>query len=216
MKRRVWLVVFLGCLTPFLLALIDVGLGRLGANPISEITNRTGLWTLRFLLLSLTVTPLRRLTGWNAIAPYRRTFGLFAFFYVCLHFLTYLVLDQFFAFDLILKDVAKRPFITVGFGSFVLLIPLAVTSTKKMARRLGGKRWKRLHRLVYIAGVGGVIHYLWLVKADISRPVAYGALLTLLLGARILFFALDRRKSSRRLKPVIVRPSAGALSSDAD
>ena len=208
MRKAFRLIVFLLCLTPFLLLLIDLGLDRVSANPIDDITDRTGLWTLRMLMLTLTVTPLRRLTGWNSLAPYRRTLGLFAFFYVCLHFTTYLVLDQFFAFDLILKDVAKRPFITVGFASFLTLIPLAVTSTKKMARRLGGKRWKRLHRLVYLAATGGVIHYLWLVKADISRPAAYGALLALLLGLRIWFFMQDRRKSGHAPKRAL-RP-AGA------
>ena len=200
MRRAFRFIVFVLCLTPFLLLLIDLGLDRVSANPIDDITDRTGLWTLRMLMLTLTVTPLRRLTGWNSLAPYRRTLGLFAFFYVCLHFTTYLVLDQFFALDLILKDVAKRPFITVGFASFLMLIPLAVTSTKKMARRLGGNRWKRLHRLVYLAATGGVIHYLWLVKADISRPAAYGALLALLLGVRIWFFMQDRRKSGHAPK----------------
>src|SRR5262245_49659366 len=122
----------------------------LGANPISEITNETGVWTLRFLAITLLITPLRKLTKWNALIRYRRMFGLFAFFYGCLHFLTYVWLDQFFAWNDIVKDVAKRPFITMGFTAFVLMIPLALTSTAASIRRLGGKRWNLLHRLVYV------------------------------------------------------------------
>jgi sulfoxide reductase heme-binding subunit YedZ len=194
MRKFFRILVFLLCCVPFALLLFDLGFGRLSANPIADITDRTGLWTLRMLLLTLTVTPLRRLTGWPALAPYRRTLGLFAFFYAALHFLTYFVLDQFFAFRQILNDIAKRPFITVGLASFLLLTPLAVTSIRRIARRLGGRRWKRLHRLVYVAAVGGVVHYLWVVKADISRPLAYGAVLAALLGLRVWFFLRDRMR----------------------
>ncbi len=183
--KRLKVLVFLLCLVPLIWLLYDLFFGRLSANPINDITQRTGIWTLRLLMLTLTVTPMRRLTGWSSLVRFRRMLGLFAFFYATLHFLTYLVIDQFFDWDQIVKDVAKRPFITVGFTTFVLLIPLALTSTKKMIRRLGGKRWQRLHRLVYVAGIGGVIHYLWLVKADTSRPLGYGALLALLLGFRV-------------------------------
>ncbi|GMR03802.1 MAG: protein-methionine-sulfoxide reductase heme-binding subunit MsrQ [Gammaproteobacteria bacterium] len=158
----------------------------LGANPIETINRYTGDWTLRFLLLTLAVTPLRRLTGWHALIRFRRMLGLFAFFYVCVHFLSFVWLDQAFQLDDIIKDVIKRPFITVGFMSFLLLIPLAATSTQGMVRRLGGKRWQQLHRLVYAVGIGGVVHFLWLVKSDLTQPLIYGALLSLLLGFRLL------------------------------
>jgi sulfoxide reductase heme-binding subunit YedZ len=161
--------------------------GGLGANPIDEITDETGTWTLRFLLLTLAVTPLRRLTGWNRIVSVRRLLGLFAFFYGTLHFLTWVVLDQFFAFDLMLKDVAKRPFITAGFTGLALMVPLAATSTAGSIRRLGGKRWQRLHRLAYVSATAGVVHYWWLVKADITRPRRYAVILAVLLGLRIYY-----------------------------
>jgi len=157
----------------------------LGANPIETLNRYTGDWTLRFLLITLAVTPLRKLSGWHVLIRLRRMLGLFAFFYACLHFLSWIWLDQFFDFDAILKDVAKRPFITLGFTCFVLLIPLAVTSTNAMVRRLGARRWQLLHRLVYVIAVGGVIHFLWLVKSDITQPLIYGALLALLLGYRL-------------------------------
>ncbi|MGZ8227050.1 MAG: sulfite oxidase heme-binding subunit YedZ, partial [Methylococcaceae bacterium] len=153
-----------------LIPLIKLGLGAyldmLGANPIEKITRTTGYWTLTFLLITLTATPLRRLTGWNWVIRLRRMLGLYAFFYGCLHFLTYLVLDQFFDWESIVKDIIKRPYITVGFPSFLLMIPMAITSTDAMIRRLGGKRWRFLHRLVYFCAVGGVVHYWWLVKKD--------------------------------------------------
>lgn len=158
--------------------------GGLGANPIEVITRETGTWTLRFLVATLAVTPLRRLTGWSALAPWRRTLGLFAFFYGSLHFLTYVWLDQFFDLGAIVKDIGKRPFITAGFTAFVLMVPLAVTSTARMTRRLGGVAWRRLHRLVYLVAVAGVVHYWWLVKADIRRPLAYAVIVGALLLAR--------------------------------
>lgn len=157
---------------------------RLSANPIDDITELTGTWTLRFVMITLAVTPLRRLTGWASLIRFRRMFGLFAFFHGFLHFTTYVWLDQFFMWEDIVKDVAMRPFITAGFTGFVLMIPLALTSTRKWIIRLGGKRWQWLHRLIYVTGGAGVIHYLWLVKSDIQRPVAYGALLAVLLGVR--------------------------------
>ena len=156
----------------------------LGANPIETLNRYTGDWVLRFLLITLAVTPLRKLTGWNALLRYRRMLGLFAFFYVCLHFLSYAWLDQNFVLADIIKDVIKRPYITVGFASFLMLIPLAVTSTNAMVRRLGAKRWQKLHRLVYAIGIGGVVHFLWLVKSDIREPLVYAVILTLLLGYR--------------------------------
>lgn len=156
----------------------------LGANPIEVITRSTGTWTLVLLLITLSVTPLRRLTGWNALVRLRRMLGLFAFFYACLHFTTYIWLDQFFDPASIVKDIAKRPFITVGFTAFVLLVPLAATSTNAMVRRLGGKNWIALHRLVYPIAVLGVLHYWWLVKRDITQPAIYAVALAVLLALR--------------------------------
>jgi methionine sulfoxide reductase heme-binding subunit len=157
----------------------------LGANPIEKITHVTGDWTLRFLLITLSITPLRKLLKLPWLIRFRRMFGLFAFFYGCLHFLTYIWLDKFFNLHEIFADVAKRKFITIGLTAFVLLIPLAVTSTAGWIRRLGGKRWQSLHRLIYVSAIAGVIHYLWLVKADIRKPLQYGIILGLLLFYRI-------------------------------
>jgi sulfoxide reductase heme-binding subunit YedZ len=158
--------------------------GTLGANPLEAITHGTGDWTLRFLLLTLAVTPFRWLTGWNASIRFRRMLGLFAFFYASLHLLTYLWFDKFFEWQEILKDIPKRPFITVGFTAFALLVPLALTSTTGMIRRLGGKRWQALHRLVYVAATAGVIHYWWLVKADTRTPRQFALALGALLAVR--------------------------------
>lgn len=176
----------------FVLALIPLAFlvyrgmhNDLGANPVETLNRYTGDWVLRFLLLTLTVTPLRRLTGWNALLRYRRMLGLFAFFYACLHFLSYAWLDQYFVLADIVKDVAKRPYITVGFACFLMLIPLAVTSTNGMIRRLGARRWQSLHRLVYLIGVGGIVHFLWLVKSDLREPLIYGTILAALLGFRL-------------------------------
>ena len=157
----------------------------LGANPVERINRFTGGWVLRFLLITLAVTPLRRLFGWNGLLRYRRMLGLFAFFYACLHFLSYAWLDQYFMLPDIIKDVAKRPYITVGFASFLMLIPLAATSTNGMIRRLGARRWQRWHRLIYLIGIGGIVHFLWLVKSDLSEPLIYGAILATLLGFRV-------------------------------
>jgi sulfoxide reductase heme-binding subunit YedZ len=156
----------------------------LGANPVERVTHVTGEWTLRFLLLTLAVTPLRRLAGWRWLAPLRRTLGLTAFGYACVHYLTYLGLDHFFDWDSIVEDVLERRFVTAGFAALLCLAPLAATSTRAMARRLG-RKWKVLHRLVYVAATLGVVHFLWLVKADRLEPFAYGAILGLLLGARV-------------------------------
>jgi sulfoxide reductase heme-binding subunit YedZ len=174
---------FSACLAPLLLLAWDGYRGNLGANPIETITRSTGSWTLIFLLVTLSVTPLRRLSGWNDLIKLRRMVGLYAFFYACLHLTTYVWLDQFFAVPEIVKDVVKRPFVTIGFLSYLLLVPLAITSTSGMVRKLG-KRWQQLHRLVYASAIGGVLHFLWLVKADIRRPVIYGSVLALLLACR--------------------------------
>jgi methionine sulfoxide reductase heme-binding subunit len=184
-QRGLKVGVFGACLSPLVVLAWQALTDNLGANPIDEITDQTGIWTLRFLLITLTVTPARRLTGWNRLIRFRRMLGLFAFFYGSLHFMTYLWLDQFFAIEEIIADVMERPFITVGFASFVLLIPLAITSTTAMIKRLGGKWWQRLHRLVYAIAIGGVVHYLWLVKADIQQPVIYGSILGGLLAYRL-------------------------------
>ena len=159
------------------------------------ITHSTGDWILRFLLITLSITPLRKLTGQLWLIRYRRMFGLFAFFYGVLHFVTYIWLDKFFAFHEMLADVAKRRFITVGFTGFVLLIPLAITSTTGWIRRLGGRRWNLLHRLIYVSAIAGVIHYLWLVKADIRKPLQYAFVLSLLLGYRLLTWRLQTNRT---------------------
>jgi methionine sulfoxide reductase heme-binding subunit len=166
--------------------------GSLGANPIETITRATGVWTLRFVLVTLAVTPVRWLTGWNDVIRLRRMLGLFAFFYGSLHLLTYVWLDQFFDWAAIAKDVVKRPFITAGFSAYVLLVPLALTSTAGMIRRLGGRRWRRLHRLAYVTAALGVVHYWWLVKLDTRPPRNYGILLAALLLIRV-WVALRRR-----------------------
>lgn len=159
--------------------------GGLGANPIEEVTHRTGITTITLLMVTLAVTPVRTLLGIPSLVLVRRMLGLFAFFYACLHFLTYLVLDQFFHWPSIVEDIGERPYITVGFTAFVLLIPLAATSTNAMVRRLGGRRWQALHRAVYAIGVLGVLHFLWLVKADNREPLIYAFVLALLLGYRL-------------------------------
>ncbi len=187
-------VLFLICLVPLGLLIARFFNDALGANPIETITHFTGDWTLRFLLITLAVTPLRKLTQWHWLVRLRRMLGLYAFFYAVLHFLTYLVLDQFFDWQAIVLDVLKRPYITVGFSAFVLLIPLAATSTNKMIKRLGGKRWQALHRSVYAIAIFGVAHYWWLVKSDLTEPIIYGTLLALLLGLRAKWRNDERKK----------------------
>jgi sulfoxide reductase heme-binding subunit YedZ len=172
--------------------------GTLGANPIDKITDTTGTWTLRFLLLTLAVTPVRRLTGWHEIVRFRRMLGLVAFTYASLHLATWVVLDQFFAIGDMLEDVAKRPYITVGLTAFLLMVPLAATSTAAWIRRLG-RRWQQLHRLVYVCAALGVLHYLWLVKGENPRPVRYAAVLGVLLGLRAWFWLRARLRASRRI-----------------
>ncbi len=183
---------------------------HLSANPLADVTDLTGVWTLRFVCITLALTPLRRLTNWHVLTRFRRMAGLFAFFYGSLHFLTYAILDRFLGLEVVLDrlsgvqpgsifapdvfrslvmsvgaDVLKRPFITVGFTAFVLMIPLAITSTAGWIRRMGGRRWNLLHRLIYVTAVAGVVHYWWLVKADVSRPQTYAVVVALLLGFRV-------------------------------
>ena len=196
---------------------------QLSANPLSDVTNETGVWTLRLLCITLLLTPLRKLTNWNLVSPFRRMMGLYAFFYGSLHFLTYLILDRFaglvdFPEGIVsfttakrlvassVGDIAMRPFITVGFFAFVTMVPLAVTSTTGWIRRLGGKKWSALHRLVYATGIAGVVHYWWLVKADIQRPMIYGAIVGLLLAVRLYY----------RIRKSTARPSASPSASGLD
>ena len=186
-------IVFAAALAPLACLAVGAWRGSLGANPIETITRSTGLWTLRLLVITLAVTPLRWATGWNDVIRVRRMLGLFAFFYGTLHLLTYLWLDQFFDWSAIAKDVVKRPFITAGFSAFVLLVPLAITSTAAMIRRMGGRAWRRLHRLAYVAAALGVVHYWWLVKLDTRPPRNYGILLALLLLARLAILVRRRR-----------------------
>jgi methionine sulfoxide reductase heme-binding subunit len=179
-------VIFLACLVPLALLVWDGLHGSLGANPIETITHSTGNCTLTFLLITLAVTPLRKLTRQYWLIGVRRMFGLFAFFYGFLHMMTYVWLDKFFDVHEMLHDIAKRKFITAGMTAFVLMIPLALTSTKWSIRKLGGKRWQALHRLIYFSAAAGVIHYIWLVKADLKKPLEYAAVL----GALMLYRAV--------------------------
>ena len=174
---------FVLCLVPFVILIVNAVTDNLGTNPIEEIRLFTGDWTLYFILITLAVTPLRKLSGRNELIRYRRMLGLYAFFYANLHFLSYLILDQFFDWPEIGRDIIKRPYITIGIAAFFLMIPLAVTSTNKMMKRLG-KNWKRLHSLIYVIGTLGVLHFLWLVKADIREPMIMGIILITLLILR--------------------------------
>ena len=178
-------LVFLLCLVPFFLLVWGALTANLGANPVETITHTTGDWILRFLLIALTFTPLRRITGWNWLLRFRRMTGLFAFFYAILHFTIYCISISGLDFKEIGIDIVKRPYVTVGFLSFVLMIPLAITSTRKWIGRLGGKRWQLLHRLIYLSAICGVLHYLWQVKLDITYPVRYGMVLAVLLLFRV-------------------------------
>jgi methionine sulfoxide reductase heme-binding subunit len=187
-------IVFIAALVPVSLLGWNFLQGNLSANPLSDITLETGIWTLRFLVMTIAVTPLRRLTGIYELSRYRRMLGLFAFFYGTLHFTTYLWFDKFFDVNDILLDIPKRPFITVGFAAFSLMIPLAMTSTRKSIQLLGGKRWNLLHRLVYISAICGAIHYLWLVKVITQPQIIYAFLVASLLAYRVVYMLLAARK----------------------
>ena len=176
--------VHLLCLVPLILLAVRGLTGDLGANPIEAIIRFLGDWALRFLVIALAVTPLRRIAAWQAVAGYRRMFGLWAFAFACLHVTSYVVLDQFFDWTNIGHEIVKHKFITAGMAALCLLIPLAATSTNGMVRRLGGKAWRRLHRLVYVAGPLAAIHYVWMVKADIREPLVYATLIFGLLAYR--------------------------------
>ena len=211
---------FLAALGPFFYLVWAALTGNLSANPLADLTNETGVWTLRFVALTLAITPLRKITGWNTFIKFRRMVGLYAFFYGTLHLLTYVIADRFAGLDFpdgmlalstvrnlaksVGQDIYKRPFITIGFSTWLSMAPLAVTSTAGWIRRLGGKRWNRLHRLVYLTATLGVLHYWWLVKADVSRPLTYGAVVGTLLAARV-FWARTLRRA-----PVPVRTATRA------
>lgn len=214
---------FAAALLPAAWLVWAISTGNLSANPLSDITNETGLWTLRFLCITLAITPLRRLTGWNGIIKFRRMTGLFAFFYGTLHFLIYVIADRFASLvdfpdgivawstarNLLLstwEDIYKRPYITVGFTALMLLVPLAVTSTAGWIRRLGGRRWQRLHRLVYVSAIGGVLHYWWLVKADVRSPQLYAVIVGALLAYRL--YWSRARSSAPSLAAKRLRPQA--------
>jgi sulfoxide reductase heme-binding subunit YedZ len=206
-------IVFAAALLPVTYLMWRAFHGELGANPLEKITHDTGDWTLRFIVMTLAITPVRRLTGQNWLIRFRRMIGLFAFFYGSLHFLIYVIADRFAGLDFvdgiwtwstaralaasIWEDIYKRPYITVGFIGFVAMVPLAITSTAGWIRRLGGRRWNRIHRLIYLTGVAGVIHYWWLVKADILHPAIYASLVAILLGLRIIW-ALKRSRWLRQ------------------
>ncbi len=185
----------------FLLCLVPIGnLARRGfqnglsADPATFVEHTLGDWTIRFLIITLAITPFRKLLGWPALIRYRRMTGLYAFFYGCLHLTTYLWLDRFFDLHEIWKDVSRRPFITAGFTAFVLMIPLALTSTAGWIRRLGGKRWQLLHRAIYVSAIAGVVHYYWLVKSDVRKPLQYAAMVTVLLVWRLAEWMDGRRR----------------------
>lgn len=194
--NRIKPLLFLLCLTP--LAHYGWGLyaDTLGANPIEAVTRGLGTWALNFLLITLSITPLRRYSGWHWLAPLRRMLGLFVFFYAFLHLTTYLWLDQFFDWPAIAKDILKRPFITIGMLCFVLLIPLAATSNAQAIRAMGGRRWQKLHHAIYGIVLLAVLHYAWLVKADLRTPLIYAAIACLLLGLRGLWRYQERCRQS--------------------
>ena len=204
-KRLAKVVLFAACLVPAGWLVRGMLIGDLGVNPAETIQLQTGRWALRFLLITLAVTPVRRLFHWNVVIQYRRMLGLFAFFYASLHFASYIVLDQYFAFDAMMTDVIKRPFITVGFAAFMLMVPLALTSTKGWIRRLG-RRWQLLHRLIYVSAICAVVHFIWKVKLVIGDPVLYAGILAVLLGYRVVRTIRLRMSSSASASAPIARP----------
>jgi methionine sulfoxide reductase heme-binding subunit len=198
------LVLFINALVPLVLLLWDLAHKNVGANPLEFVTHTTGMLTLVFLILTLAVTPLRKIFAVNSLVKFRRMLGLFAFFYGVLHLLTYVWFDRLFNLLSVGQDVVRRPFILVGMTAFVLMIPLAITSTNKMVKRLGGKRWARLHRLVYVAALAGVLHYWMLVKSDIRLPLTFGFVVALLLAHRIFvkYFPAEHQSTNARLFPL--------------
>lgn len=193
--RTLKVLVFLLCLGPISLLLWKGFNGLLGANPVDVITRTTGRWTLTFLLITLSITPLRKLSRLPWLIRFRRMLGLFSFFYGSLHLMTYVWLDKFFDFPGMLHDISQRRFITAGLTAWALMLPLALTSTAGWIRRLGGKRWQSLHRLIYFSAAAGVIHFIWLVKADLRRPLTYGAILAGLIAFRVAAWSIARMRS---------------------
>ncbi|HXB22085.1 MAG TPA: protein-methionine-sulfoxide reductase heme-binding subunit MsrQ [Candidatus Solibacter sp.] len=196
--RILKVLVFLLCLGPVGVLIWKFLHELLGANPIDVITRSTGRWTLTFLLITLGVTPLRRLTGMPWLIRFRRMLGLYAFFYGCLHLTTYVWMDKFFDVHEMVQDILKRRFITAGMTGWLLMLPLALTSTTGWILRLGGKRWQKLHRLIYFSAAAGVIHFIWLVKADLQKPLTYGAILAVLVAYRLLMWAMARVRAKSR------------------
>jgi sulfoxide reductase heme-binding subunit YedZ len=220
------LIAFAAGLTPFFWLVWAAFSGNLSVNPLSDITLFTGDWTIRFICITLAITPLRRLTGWHILIRFRRMAGLFAFFYGTTHFLIYVIADRFAGLDFpngivslttvrdlvasVGEDIYKRPFITVGFFGWLCMLPLAATSTAGMIRRLGGRRWQALHRLIYVTAIAGVVHYWWLVKSDIRPPLRYAIIVALLLGARAVYAGM-RVRTARPARPARVPQTAGKL-----
>jgi sulfoxide reductase heme-binding subunit YedZ len=204
LRRVLKPIIFIACLGPLANLVYQAFWGDLGANPVETITNTTGIWTLRLLAITIAITPVRWLTKWNGIITFRRPIGLFAFFYGSMHFLIYFILDRSLMFDGLWEDIVKRPYITVGFTAFVLMIPLAVTSTTGWIRRLGGRRWNLLHKLVYVSSVLGVVHYWWKVKLDVTNPMVYAMIVGALLAARVARW-LARRQPARATRTVPAR-----------
>ena len=207
MNRIVKPLVFVTALSPFLWLAFRVLTGRVSANPVEDMTLTTGIWTLRFLLVTLAITPIRRVTGWHRIIQYRRMFGLFTFFYASVHLLIYIVFDQALDFRFILPDIVKRPYITAGMAAFLLMVPLAITSTKGWIRRLG-RRWQVLHRLVYFSALAACLHFIWKVKVVIGEPVYYAVIFAVLLGFRLIwhFRATVRPTAGRSVPATASRP----------
>lgn len=197
--RSIKVLVFLCCLGPLGVLAWKAFHALLGANPVDVITRSTGKWTLVFLLLTLSVSPMRRLLRMPWLVRFRRMLGLYAFFYGTLHLMTYIWLDQFFNIQSMLHDIAKRKFITAGMTAFALMVPLAITSTSGWIRRMGGKRWQKLHRLIYLSATAGVVHFIWLVKADERRPIAYGSVLAVLLLFRAATWLWNRSHTQRKI-----------------
>lgn len=210
-KPAVWIA----CLTPLSLLVLHAFRGELSANPVEDVTNTTGIWTLRLIVATLAITPLRWLTGINQLIQYRRVVGLFAFFYGSLHFLTYFILDHQLQFGGLWDDVKKRPYITAGFTAFVLMIPLAITSTTRWIRRMGGRNWNLLHRLIYITALAAVLHYFWKVKLDTTNPIYYGLVVGALLAVRVVHSARRRQtavpSTRRRDQDATTRSGQAAL-----
>lgn len=193
--------IFVLCLLPLAWLLLQGYRDRLGANPVEYVIHYNGDWTLRFLLITLAITPLRRLTGWNRLVTFRRMLGLFAFFYGTLHLLTYIVIDQFFDWHVIFADIIKRKYITIGMAGYLTMMPLAWTSTQRWVVKLGGKRWQALHRLIYLTGTCGVVHYWMSVKKDIRLPLMYAVILVVLLGYRLATWQMTRMATARIRRP---------------